>query len=251
MLAAMASAGAAVVPRRRACCGAPSVVAVASSTATMMPMAGFSRWVGGVLALGGFVLTFASCWQGDPASERCELGVTPPCGQMCRGKCGCHRMDYSSCAPDGILVGRGECYDFTPCSGPDRCVMGSQGASCAESNADCGDVHVAYETGLGYSLTVRSGAPALAIGPKRDIHCPEACTVLQGHCAQGLDTCWLLPKYFAGPETELDRLADLYQSLGCPSLGRCECPPSPLTSCQFDASLAKGMYRGPLTCMVN
>jgi len=36
--------------------------------------------------------------------------------------------------------------------------------------------------------------------------------VSAGHCAKGLDTCWLRPRYFSGPDTELDRLANLYHA---------------------------------------
>jgi len=211
-----------------------------------------SGWAGRALALGVIALLSASCeWPNAEGTLRCECGAPPPCGQACQAKCGCCPINASACAPDGIIVGRGNCYDFTPCSGSDRCVMGKQGPVCAESSGDCEDVRTAYEGALAYSLTVRSGAPALAAGPYRDIQCPNACTVSPGHCAQGLDTCWILQKYFSDQNPELDRLANLYQSLGCPSLGPCSCPPVSLTSCEFDTSMAQGDYRGPLTCMVH
>jgi hypothetical protein len=62
-----------------------------------------------------------------------------------------------------------------------------------------------------------------------------------------LDTCWFI--YPSSPE--LDQLAALYESLGCPALGDCTtCPPAPDVSCEFDSSKASGRYRGPLTCTV-
>lgn len=204
-----------------------------------------------MLLFTGFGWACGSC--GSPAedgAQRCECAAPPPCGQQCTSKCGCCGIGSSQCAAGGIIVGRLTCYDFVPCSGPDRCVVGNNGPVCAESSGDCADVRSAYEDRLRYSLLIRSGSPALASGPYNDIQCPNACTVSAGHCAQGLDTCWILPLYFSGPDTELDRLANLYQSLGCPTLGACNCPPAPSTSCQFDTSKAQGSERGPLTCMV-
>jgi hypothetical protein len=72
--------------------------------------------------------------------------------------------------------------------------------------------------------------------------------VSEGHCARGLDTCWLIS---TGPDPELDRLAGLYQALGCPALGACDCPPAPVATCAPDSSRAGSYgYPGPLTCTV-
>jgi hypothetical protein len=142
----------------------------------------------------------------------------------------------------------GDCYDVIPCSGPNRCVMGAHGAVCAESANDCEDVRVAYEAPLQSQLTtvVRSGDKPLPAGTYRS-QCPEACKVSEGHCAQGLGTCWLLS---SGPDPEQARLAALYQALGCAPVAPCECPPAPVAKCQYDSSGAAGSYRGPLTCTV-
>ena len=138
--------------------------AAIEESARLTPVAGLSDWVGRILALATFALVSASCeWPaGEGGADSCGCGAPPRCGQVCTAKCGCCPIFSSSCAPQGIIVGQGSCYDLTPCSGPDRCVWGKQGPVCAESNRNCDDVRVAYEDGLKYSLTVRSGAPALS-----------------------------------------------------------------------------------------
>lgn len=126
--------------------------------------------------------------------------------------------------------------------------MGMQGPMCAESTNDCGAVQATYEAQLqvGHPPTVRTGSEPLAAGLYPDTQCPYMCQVSPGHCAQGLDTCW----FIYPPSPELDRLATLYESLGCPPLGPCTCPPAPDVTCEFDSSKASGDYRGPLTCTV-
>ncbi len=212
-------------------------------------MAGLRRSLTVSTLVGGFALALASCWGPGEGGTRCECGDTPMCGNACTAECGCCPRFASTCLPNGISVGRGSCYEFVPCSGPDRCVVGKNGPVCAESTSDCEAVRADYEARLTSPLAavVRAGAGPLAPGPYRNVMCPETCRVSAGHCAQGLATCWLL-SYETNPE--LDRIANLYQALGCPALGPCSCPPAPIASCQFDASGAAGGYSGPLTCMV-
>lgn len=198
-------------------------------------------------------MTSASCEVGGEASPRCECGAPPRCGSGCSSRCGCCGVGPSTCSTEGIVrtdLTR-NCYEaVVPCSGPDRCVIGSDGPMCAESKSDCETVRAAYQARLERSgratTTVRTGS-ALAAGLYRDIQCPQYCIVSPGHCAQGLDTCWFLSY---GPDPELDRLAALYQELGCPSLGPCICSPAPDASCQDDSAGAAGSYQGPLICTV-
>jgi hypothetical protein len=181
---------------------------------------------------------------------QCECGLPPRCGQPCAGSCGCCPSFGTTCSVEGIRRGspNADCYDVIPCSAPNRCVTSAHGAVCADSKADCDAVREAYEAPLQSSLTttLRSGSGPLAAGTYPS-YCPEACKVSPGHCAQGLDTCWFLSY---GPDAELDRLANLYRDLGCPSLGACDCPPEPRVSCQYDSSGASGSYSGPLACTV-
>lgn len=144
------------------------------------------------------------------------------------------------------------CYELIPCSAPNLCVEAADGPTCAEptdSLAACDAVRSAYDLLLQriHPVIVRAGAGPLAAGAYQSSQCPEACKVSAGHCAQGLDTCWFVS---SGPDPELDRLAALHQSLGCPALSPCLCPPAPEAICQVDGSGAAGAFRGPLTCMV-
>jgi len=204
------------------------------------------------LLLACFALSAVSCvWPENGTSLSCECGAPPRCGTACTASCGCCPVGASECSSAGIILKNANlnCYDVIPCSGLDRCVVGSNGPVCAESKSDCETVRAAYEAWL-RSLpmaTVRSGSGLLDAGTYPDIQCPEACKVTEGNCAQGLDTCWFLSY---GPDPERDRLANLYQALACPALGPCNCPPAPIASCQYDSSQSMGSFRGPLTCTV-
>lgn len=210
-----------------------------------------------LLAVVGFGALLATCAVWDTGSERkteppCECGVAPRCGQSCTASCGCCGVGQSACSPEGIIradLSR-NCYDLVPCSTLNRCVAAIDGPTCAESAKDCEAVRSAYEVELqrGHPMIARTGSEPFAAGFYPKIQCPESCKVSQGHCAQGLDTCWLVSY---GPDPELDRLATLYEALGCPPLGVCNCPRAPEASCQFDSSGAAGAYRGPLTCMIH
>jgi hypothetical protein len=168
-----------------------------------------------LLAMAGVLVGGASCFDAgsDPPPTQCECGLTPRCGTPCVATCGCCPTFGSQCLPEGIMKGsaNGDCYEVIPCSGPNRCVMGAHGAVCAESTNDCEDVRAAYEAPLQSQLTtvVRSGDKPLPAGTYGS-YCPEACKVSEGHCAQGLGTCWLLS---SGPDAEQGRLAALYQAL--------------------------------------
>jgi hypothetical protein len=197
-------------------------------------------------------LLLGSC-ASEGVSLLCGCGAPPRCGATCNSTCGCCDVGPPGpydCTTDGIVVNSTQnCYDVVPCSGPNRCVFGSAGPVCAESASDCNAVRTAYEAQLRWSMmeTVRSDAGPLDAGTYPNVQCPEACRVSAGNCAQGLDTCWFLSY---GPDAERDRLANLYQELGCPALGPCNCPPAPVASCQYDASRSQGDYGGPLTCTV-
>lgn len=204
----------------------------------------------GVLTLVGCIaLALASCGQPADGVARCECGAAPRCGEACTARCGCCPEYGSTCSANGIIVGKGSCYETIPCSGPGRCVVGNDGPVCAESTNNCEAVRTAYESGLRFSLAVRAKSAPLAPGAYSTVECPEACHVSQGHCAQGLDTCWLLP-YYGTSDSELDRIANLYAALGCPALAACDCPPAPITSCQFPSDGATGTSGRALTCMV-
>jgi hypothetical protein len=198
------------------------------------------------------LLGVGSCLDADQPDRRtlCECSLPPRCGTACTSECGCCPTSGSHCSSEGILrsSARGDCYDLIPCSAPNRCVVGAYGAVCAESTNDCEAVRAAYEAPLASRLitTVRSGSGPLPPGTYPS-YCPEACQVSEGHCAQGLGTCWLLSY---GPDQELDRLANLYRELDCPPFGTCNCPAKPSASCQYDSSRATASYSGPLTCMV-
>lgn len=210
-----------------------------------------------VVVIGGVAVLFAShsvSCTGDGSQERrplCECGIPPVCGEDCKATCGCS-VGQSSCAPEGIMRSDFDrnCYQLIPCSAPNRCVEVAQGPTCAESAAAWGAVRSAYDVRLQWSrpLMLRSGSGALAAGSYPHVQCPEACKVSQGHCAQGLDSCWFVS---SGPDAELDRLAALYASLGCPPITSCSCPPAPEASYQIDSSGAAGAFGGPLTCMIH
>jgi hypothetical protein len=55
---------------------------------------------------------------------------------------------------------------------------------------------------------------------------PSDCGVVAGHCDLGLGACW----YLGRPQPELDRLANLYQSLGCATSMPCACPPATVSA---------------------
>jgi hypothetical protein len=208
------------------------------------------RRVAGLAGLGA-VLAWSpvSC---ERSATRCECGAPPRCGEVCQAACGCCRVGPSSCAPEGIVRTDQSlnCYaELIPCSAMNRCVPAIGGPMCAESVDDCEAVRAAYEAHLHSAgpTTLRTGSGPLPTGLYRNLQCPDGCRVSAGHCAQGLDTCWFLSY---GPDPELDRLAALYETLGCPTLGPCSCPPAPEATCQFDNSGAAGAHRGPLTCTV-
>jgi hypothetical protein len=191
-----------------------------------------------------------SCQMGQ-TNTTCECGAPPRCGETCTAACGCCSVGPPSCSQDGIVRSNpsADCYDLIPCSAPDRCVDALAGPVCAESAIDCEAVRSAYEAHLQRSsaTTLRTGEDPLAAGSYRNIQCPESCKVSAGHCAQGLDTCWFISY---GPDLELDRIAALYESLACPAMGLCRCPPAPEANCQFESTGASGASRGPLTCMI-
>ncbi len=127
-------------------------------------MAGLRRSLTVSTLVGGFALALASCWGPGEGGTRCECGDTPMCGNACTAECGCCPRFASTCLPNGISVGRGSCYEFVPCSGPDRCVVGKNGPVCAESTSDCEAVRTDYEARLTSPLAavVRAGAGPLA-----------------------------------------------------------------------------------------
>ena len=136
-----------------------------------------------------------------------------------------------------------------PCSARGRCVEAADGPACAESAHACDAVRSAYNLWLQklHPLIARAGSDSPPASAFQNSQCPEACKVSAGHCAQGLDTCWFVAH---GSDPELDRLAALHESLGCPAMAPCVCPPVPDISCQVDSSGAAGAYPGPPKCMI-
>jgi hypothetical protein len=121
------------------------------------------------------------------------------------------------------------CFEITPCAERDSCVRDSFGPVCADSAEDCEKVRDGYNwTIASQNLmggVVRSGEPGLPPGYDLQCHAEDGCTLMPGHCDSGLDTCWLVMPPYMKPE--LDRLAALYERLGCPPLSDCSCTPMP------------------------
>jgi hypothetical protein len=188
-----------------------------------------------VIAAALFVVlasAIASC-SGGPGQAGGPHGdcfpMTPICGEPC-GPCGCRPCFEGAepfCAPQGdvyrCVEGR-QCHELVEtCPDPDACVAGH----CASSEEDCELVRTTYEAHLSPSrggsivAVIRAGSTTLAPGVYGP-GCASNCQVVHGDCAAGLDTCWLVGYRTA----EMDRLASLYQRLGCPPLtDDCQCPP--------------------------
>jgi hypothetical protein len=185
------------------------------------------------------------------ASDPPECWAPPRCGEASPEPGRVCLKFATTCVETGIIIGRGQCYDFVPCSGPNRCVEIGASAICAESIDDCGTVRDAYEKYVKNTFhlaEVRSGSGPLAPGIYDRAGSPWECSVLQGHCAQGLDTCWLVGN--EGALSSLDRYASLYQSLGCPSLGPCDCPAQPQVSWKPEPQPGTDAGAGPYRCFI-
>jgi hypothetical protein len=153
--------------------------------------------------------------------------MTPICGEPC-GPCGCFPCFEGTepfCAQDAVYqCVESRCRELVEtCPDPDACVAGR----CASSVEDCELVRTTYEAHLSPSrggsivAVIRAGSTTLAPGVYGP-GCASNCQVVHGDCSAGLDTCWLVGHRTA----EIDRLARLYQRLGCPPLTEdCQCPP--------------------------
>lgn len=172
------------------------------------------------------VLSLFSCEQdvGGPIGD-CFPGETPACGQPCYNPCGyecsgCLDVGRDYCAGGAIRRCKTNCIEtMETCSEPDACA----GSICAESVADCEAVRTAYENELLFGRSVvavvrtgSSGWPPGEYGPG----CPGDCAIVPGDCESGLETCWLV----GWRTSEMDRLAKLYQRLGCAPSPVCDCP---------------------------
>jgi hypothetical protein len=173
----------------------------------------------------------------NSSSDPCAgagAGFPPVCGQGCGSPCGCASCSGDSYCKDAQLFG---CVSFVcygvidTCPSADACIVTRSGAQCARSNADCGAIADAYA----YAVSGANITPALtgSSGLKPGVYnlgCSAAdCNIVSGHCDLGLGACW----YMGRPQPELDKLAALYQSLGCATSTPCQCPPQQVTaSCQ-------------------
>ena len=205
----------------------------------------------GILGLAALFASSSVSCAGDGGQPRDECGAPPVCGESSNGAWGACSVGPSTCSPQGIVRTNQSrnCYDVIPCSARGRCVEAADGPACAESVHACDAVRSAYNLWLQKldPLIARAGSDSPPASAYQNSQCPEACKVSAGHCAQGLDTCWFVAY---GSDPELDRLAALHESLGCPAMAPCVCPPVPDISCQVDSSGAAGAYPGPAKCMI-
>jgi hypothetical protein len=116
------------------------------------------------------------------------------------------------------------CYAVADtCPTADACIVTSAGAQCARSTADCPAIADAYA----YAIANANVTPVLAgtSGLQPGVYNPGCaaadCGIVPGHCDLGLGACW----YLGRPQPELDKLAALYESLGCATSTPCQCPP--------------------------
>ena len=171
-------------------------------------------------------MSASSCFSQQSNAE-CGCGATPMCGEVCQSSCGCCGCYGDFCTSVGIMSCRGYgCYDILPCSSEDSCFLKEDGAgACAETIGDCDGVRQAYDMELAALriTTVRSGDSPLASGSYDPPCIPSDCEVVDGHCSEGLDTCW----FIGNPSSELERLASLYARLGCAQTTECNCPDPP------------------------
>ena len=182
--------------------------------------------------LSAFVLGVPACsFEGTTISES-ELdsfpGPAPLCGTICDSQRGCEPCPYEGvewCVNGTVsrCAQGGRCREvLETCSDPEACA----GAICAKSADDCDAIAAAYENSITPSQTgsivarVRPGDDGLAPG-EYGPGCRADCDIVPGDCEAGLNTCWLV-----GYRTpDMDRLAALYQRMGCPPLSECDCPP--------------------------
>ena len=154
------------------------------------------------------------------------------CGNPCGGGCAlCFPEGEVSCAYGKVTRCRRTCVEVLEvCSKADACAL----TTCAESVDDCDAVRDAYNAQLqivpsaSIAAVVREGDGGLPPG-EYGYGCPNDCSVVPGDCAVGLETCWLVGWRTA----EMDRLAALYERLGCSEKKECDCPPLDVTvTCQ-------------------
>lgn len=155
------------------------------------------------------------------------------CGNPCGGGCGdCFPEGKVSCTDGKVTRCEGSCVEVLEvCSNQDACAL----TTCAESVKDCDAVRDAYNAqlqivpGTSVAAVVREGDAGLPPG-EYGSGCPDDCSVVPGDCSVGLETCWLVGRR----TTEMDRLAALYERLGCSEAKECDCPPLDVTlTCRY------------------
>jgi hypothetical protein len=172
----------------------------------------------------------------------CEIGCTSSSGCLSCAE-GSKRCD------DGLTVRRcsAGCWEKAEsCVPPGGCVVPPGGsARCADSLDDCAAIRDAYEEALRQAdiTIVRSGSPSLAAGAYNAACSDADCVMDPGHCAAGLDTCWLLGR----PAPEIGRLASLHQALGCPPVLECNCPPAVVATCESGVNGAPAWQNGSIS----
>jgi len=190
--------------------------------------------IAGAVAWLAVLCTTTSCnpkpFERDELRLECVPQPTPICGNPCLsnpGICGAGCM--------GCSVGADWCSDGTVYHCADTCIEIVEvcpdtnaciASGCARSSSDCDAIRAAYEQTIkpvangSVVAVVREGTDSLAPG-EYGPNCPGDCNVVAGDCTAGLDTCWLVGHRSA----ETDRLAALYERMGCPALSACNCPP--------------------------
>jgi hypothetical protein len=200
-------------------------VGIVFGTLKRMLVLGF--W--GALVLAATALN-ACDLQGTAQDDPCfgtGCGPVPICGEGCRSQCGCCRCAPGEryCDGETIFECKAGCYGpVETCATVEACVPSGHDSSafCADSVDDCEAVRNVYESLLA-SLNVTPlprDSASLEPGAYNPACAESDCAVQAGHCQSGLGPCWFLGRV----QPELDRLASLYASLGCPAVATCDCP---------------------------
>ena len=160
-----------------------------------------------------------------PDVTECELAFAPRCGEPCPCVCTCAG---SYCEDDVIYdcdLNR-ECYEPRQTCAPGTCVSVSI-PFCADTPDACPDIAQAYQSivaGAGPDPTAEEPPAAGTVlgAPCSDRATIDDCGLTRGHCELGLGACWYLG--LGRAQAELERLARLYEDLGCATPSPCECP---------------------------
>lgn len=164
----------------------------------------------------------------------CNGALPPECGQPCTSECGCifcapgaqecrtvgGVAEVATCRADGT------CYELTSCPSGGGCLQtGTAAAVCVSTVADCPLVKDAYEKTTATAALVERADGTVLQKDAGSCFGAANCGVFEGHCTIGLGDCW-----YVGVDTqpsELDRLAALYENLGCSVAQSCACTSTP------------------------